>query len=379
MQFSNARAAGWTAMILAALLIPPPCPARAGEGLQIIASLLKAIQSPGRIDYAERINAPLREGVTPENNFFAAIFPLLRVSSLDESHGEWVQALCDEIGCVHPAEESVKYVAPNDADYPMEVTESDIRESIQQAMLCPCSADENVIVHSWIRANEECWERVVEAADRSHSYRPLIPPAGRPLDWSLLPDVETCHGLTTLGLVRVQNDVHSGDLESARRTLITMQKLFRHLGTSATFVQKEMSHTCESLVVLAQSSYLAHPKLTSADRWNYLTEVEQLPPVISAADSLDQIDRWAAFDALQFNRSGILDPTEEGEFSDDPEILKRQRLVRLLLALAANPSDMENGLNSLHDSAGKSFDSRKVTHDRTRFESLGKNSEFTRV
>lgn len=349
MRSSNARAAGWTAMILAALLIPPPGPAHAGEGLEIIASLIKAIQSPGRIDYAERINAPLREGVTPENNFFAAIFPLTPLDTLDESDGEWVQSLCDEIGCVHPAEEPVKFVFPMDVEYSDEPTDSKVRGEIFSAKTSLWKPEENPVAQAWVLANEASWKRAVEAANRPHAYRPLIPPNGKPLLFSSLPDLQMLRAVAELGAVRVNRSIARKDLTTARADLLAIHRMACHVGQASSAMQLVVAYALQASFRVAEAHYLSHSEMTSKERMAYLAEIERLPPSRSMREVFDSAERWSTIDGLDFYRRGILDPAIADEFTTDRTARWQQFCYWLAFAAIVDWTNVNDGANAIYD------------------------------
>lgn len=346
---SNASAARLAAMVLAALLIQLPGTARAGEGLQIIASLIKAIQSPGRIDYAERINAPLREGVTPENNFFAAIFPLTPLDALDESDGEWVQALCDEIGCVHPAEEPLKFVAPMDVRYSWDAAESEVRSKIFSAKNGRWTPEENPVAQAWVLANEAYWKRVVEAASRSRAYRPLIPPRGKPLLFSLLPDLQMLRAVADLGAARAHQSIARKDLASARADLLTVHRVVRHAGQASSAIQLLVAYSLQRSILIAETNYLSHPDTTLKDRESYLAEISRLPVIRRMRDVFDSAERWSTIDGLDFYRRGLLDPAVADEFTTDRMARWQQLSYWLAFAAIVDWSDVNDGANTIYD------------------------------
>ena len=80
-----------------------------------------------------------------------------------------------------------KYAKASEPAAPEQRPNHDIWQQHDQAMKRPWKTDEFPVVASWLTANKQSLDLVVEASQRPRCYNPMISPADGPLIVAMLP------------------------------------------------------------------------------------------------------------------------------------------------------------------------------------------------
>ncbi len=341
----------WSRLLILLLVAASCQPATtlADDPIAVLNSILEAIRTIDRVDYAERINASMRRDIQPKDNFFAAIFPLVPMADLDETDGEWVQRYCDEIGAVHPVSELVKICEQSIESIPIEGTQKELDAECQRALEQPWRSADFPLAEAWLVVNEPGWMRVIQATECCCAYRPLIPPRGKPLMFSALPDLQLSRTMARIGAMRVQRSLGSADLDQARRDLVALNRLSCHVGQAGCLIQLLVSNSIHAVIQGPQATYLLHPGMTEDKRLSYLALIEALPAPRSHIEVFNEGECWSTVDAIDFYRRGIFDPQTVDEFTADEETRHRQVLYQLLIAAVVDWPYVIAGLKEAYD------------------------------
>lgn len=184
-----------------------------GPGTTVIDGPLTAEGLP---DYAAHLNAALSQGISPEENFWGAMWsvfgqdPRLPASEL-AAYEQWLKVSIPVQGAFVPAS----------------FNPSDFRRVTQ----APWTADNFPKIAASIERNEEALDLVEQAARRPLAFAPLDSAAEGPLppSFARLTHLERIAPIVRLLTARAMLRLEGGDADGAWRDLMTCYRIARHV------------------------------------------------------------------------------------------------------------------------------------------------------
>jgi hypothetical protein len=171
-----------------------------------------------------------------------------------------------------------------------------------------------------------------------------------------MPDLQVLLELSVLGAARVHRSISRNDLELARTELLTVHRIVHNVGQASSAIQLGAAYSVHDTIRVAEAHYLSHPDTTAKQRMAYLSEIDRLPPIRSASEVFDSVERWSTIDSLDFYRRGILNPVGTDEFSTDRMGCWQHAFYQLIFAAIVDWSDINIGAHAIYDLIGDALE-----------------------
>jgi len=288
------------------------------------------------VDYSEKLNATLRKGATPENNFFTVFFPYIPDEYLDESQGPWVEKFCKELGCP-PLQPDRPVFRPLLLSYfPEAQDQAELNTQLTNALHDFWDAEKTPLIARWLEMNEEVLDQILAATARPVGYYPAIVPESEPLVAHHYSDLIYVGQVVNLTAVRVMRSLTTNNLRQARRDLIALHQLAHLIGQRpGSMIQLYVSYAVIEVLQSAQGCYLLHEKLERTMCRSYVRVVSAIPrpplavkvllmgDLLAIQEVVDRMQSWK----VQFRLTSSNDKT----FSLDAEDLALCLAMNVLL------------------------------------------------
>ncbi len=266
----------------------------------------------GRPDYPAAINTRLGEGVTPETNAAVKLWEAIGPRPLQSSL-EFHEAMAAELG-MDPLPEHGTYLA-NIHQWLAELPDppADINARAQELY------DELSIAHrgAWqttdhpdlavcIKRNEIPLQRVHEAMQRPHYYRPMIVHPATPggsgrMFTYLLNDVQTYREIARLLNARAMWHLGEGRVDAAIQDLLDGHRLARKTAQGWTIIEALVGIAIDAIMSQGANALLVDPQLTAVQAKYYREQLAKFGPVLTIeqmALSIDQGERFMGLDVV---------------------------------------------------------------------------------
>jgi hypothetical protein len=269
------------------------------------------VDKDGYIDYAAALNERLSKGVTPKNNAYVlitkAIGPKPEGAPLP---AEFYKLL----GIAEPPENGDYFIGldrfiKDHLNIDDQEQAEEIRDQMTRATQRAWTAQQYPHVAAWLKANEKPLAVVVEATRRSRYFHPLVPgksekgPSG--LIGALVPGVQKCRELTSSLAARAMLHLDDDRADDTWQDLLACHRLGRHVAHGGTLIESLVGIAIEQIAAAGDLGYLERARLSSNQIMERLRELQQLPPMLSIADTFDFSERFIFLDVvMMLNRGG---------------------------------------------------------------------------
>ncbi len=268
------------------------------------------VDKDGYIDYEAALNERLGKGIKPEENANVLLWKALGPRP---EGGEMPAEYFKLLGIDPPPERGEYFVdLPRFSKErlklePGEATDA-INEQLRRASRRAWSAHEYPAVAAWLEVNKKPFALVIEATKRPRYFNPLVAKKsekGTPGLMSVIPptwqksrelaDALTARAMLSLGAQR---------LEDAWQDLLACHRLARLTAQGGSSVDALVGMAIE--LSSSDLTFVAHPKLTSAQVQSCLGDLQKLPPMPPIADKIDLAERFMYLEIVMLiNRHGL--------------------------------------------------------------------------
>ena len=266
----------------------------------------------GYIDYFAALNQTASAGVTVENNA-AVLFAMAGIGPAGFESPQREQ-FCQLLG-ISPSD-----VIQNQFQAWNTSTNGD-ETDLQQASSSPWSAEQFPRIASWVKANTESLDLVIEGTKRPRCYVPLVPPnladgSGRygKLVNALLPAQQMSRDVCRCLAVRAMLRLSKSEVVHAQKDLLACHRLGRLIGSTPLLICGLVGYAIDEVARKGDVAVLRYGQLNFTLASAYLRELQQLPPLPDTAEKLNFADRINVLDMLTTIERN---PGERFQFSTD--------------------------------------------------------------
>lgn len=275
------------------------------------------LDKDGLPDYRQALNDLIKpKGVTPENNGAVLIWKALGPG---EASDAWNENFSKEIG-VSPLPKVGDYLiglrkfteiknterVVSSSDDEVE-DETDFSQSIidefENVENKPWKANDYPVYAEWLKRNEKPIQLVLQAAERSHYYEPIVSSARPGEDQGLLlssslPIIQGQRDLSQLLKARAMQHLGEGDISAARRHLLAIHKLARFSTKNPMLIGQLVGIAIDSRAHDGDQQLALHGNLSSQELLEYRRQLESLPPICDISNIADTCERFLTLDAV---------------------------------------------------------------------------------
>lgn len=263
----------------------------------------------GYPDYIRYFDEKLRQGVTPDNN---ATILLLRSIGLDdlpeEQHAEFFKRLG-----IDPLPANGDYLVDwtpyskrfSAKDWPAvpadrQTTPQEYFEALDEvARSQPWKRDEFPAMARWLDAHERQIDLLVAASKRPKMYAPIVTKDNdQSLIAALLPLAHHSRLAARVLVTRAMYRAGNGEMDEAIDDLMACHRLARLAGEEPTLLSGLVAIAMNHLALGAEQALIAREAFSPKQRFRLRKELDQIPPLPSMADRLDQGERLAYLDIV---------------------------------------------------------------------------------
>ncbi|MEX2672874.1 MAG: hypothetical protein WD294_12285 [Phycisphaeraceae bacterium] len=318
----------------------------------------KPLRGDGTVDYVAALNDRYSAGITPENNAFVLIAPLIAPDAWDEmgtvrprvfeqlglelpgddaryyqtfdayaereaaedGHGPWAEVAEDEEADEEADEGESLYVQGNWG--------SEKRWEMQRdrALEGPWSGEDAPLMAEWLDANNWALEQVSEAAVRKRFWAPYV--TEKPDDIALgvlLPQLGQMRSMV-LGLqLRALHRLDSGDIEGAMEDALTIKRLSHHFVDTSMLIEQIVGVAISSLGTQVVAHIAADEDLTVEQARRFQAELASMHARFNLSEAINIGERYFMLDTIQ--RMGADNPDDPleglGRVMDRNQALRR--------------------------------------------------------
>jgi hypothetical protein len=287
------------------------------------------LRPDGYPDYARYFDEKLSEGVTPDNNATVLLLRSLGLGDLpEEQHAEFFKRLgIDPLPAKGdyfvdwatysrriPAKEWPAVPAdrpPTEKEYYFETLDDVARSK-------PWKRDEFPAVARWLEAHERQIDLLVAASKRPKMYAPVvIKDPEQSVIAALLPLLQHSRQAARALVARAMYRAGNGEMDKAIEYLMACHRLARLTGEDPTLLSGLVAIAMNQLALNAEQVLIARQALSPKQRSRLRNELDQLSPLPSMADRLDQGERITYLDIVCGMARGISKFVDQGR-GDDP-------------------------------------------------------------
>lgn len=160
-------------------------------------------------------------------------------------------------------------------------------------------------VAAWLRACDEALDQCVRAFQRPHYYYPLVGTTGEDLEFAspvigaLLPLPQSCRDVARGLQARAMLSLGTGDVEAARRDVVALFQLARHLSGGSTLIELFVGAAIDSMgvdcaVAILNASYRNDDQMSA-----FKTELDSLSEFGSFVSMIQRGERLGTLDLIQ--------------------------------------------------------------------------------
>lgn len=277
------------------------------------------LNTEGGVDFVQALNNLIDPHVASDENAAVALCQVLGSGQPDEaSHALFLQRIgADTL----PMGETESLSGP--------AANTDVFiEQQGQAMFRPWTANEFPQVAAWVERIGSDLDACVLAVQRPAFYLPLIdtltPEEPLPPMMSvLMPTIHSCRAVSRGLSVRAMQRIAEGDKASARRDIIAMYRLARHLSNAPVVIQSLVGMAIEAQANASVLQLLNSGLMDEESASEFLKQLNSLPPFVTPSQVVATGERLGALDLVQAIKirgpqslSFFMDVTNERMHSD---------------------------------------------------------------
>lgn len=253
------------------------------------------LNKTGGVDFVQALNNLVNPQVAPDENSAVALCKVLGSGQPDQaSHALFLQRIgadtlpMGETGALsEPAANTDVFI-----------------EQQGQAMVRPWTADEFPLVAVWVERIDRDLDACVLAVQRPTFYLPLmdtLPPEEPlpPMMSVLMPTIQSCRAVSRGFSVRAMKRIAEGNEAGARRDILAMYRLARHLSNAPVVIQSLVGMAIEAQANASLLQLLNSGLLNKESAAELLTELNSSSPFSAPVKILDTGERLNALDLVQ--------------------------------------------------------------------------------
>ena len=280
------------AMVSSAFAEPPKPKFQMGKDTTFIT---KPLDADGYLDFETALNERLRGKITPETNAVVLLWQAMGPKPFGkEMHADFYKWL----GTKPP---------PEKGEYFQDTDDTDIAE--------------------WLKRNEKPLALVVQATQRKEYFNPLVSrtPKGErgSLLGALLHGVQKSRKFADALVKRAVIRTDAGQFDEAWQDLIAVHRLARLTSRGGCTLELLAGIAIDATATKADLVFLETSKPNAKQVLQYLKELQELPPMSSAADKIDKSERFSFLDAMQaIRRNGLGSIDQIGKDKENEDVEK---------------------------------------------------------
>ena len=269
------------------------------------------------VNFVAALNEEMSRGVTPENNAAVVYLEAYGAGVLDPDVNldpDVQKMFFERLGVPIPPPATLQTVDSmpffeayfDDEDVDSTLLAGRYVEETMETSQRPWSADEFPAMAAWIDACADSLDVVVQGSQRPEYWMPLVPYTGvGSLDTCQLPArtiLRSCHyPLAARAMLKTER----GELASAWDDLFAVLKFARSEDQSGLRMTQRRIRMFEAMVWDPMWRLSVHPDMTGEFAQICLSDLRQLPPLMSHVVVFDRFGRYAAVDELQRMPDGL--------------------------------------------------------------------------
>jgi hypothetical protein len=291
--------------------------------------ITEPLREDGYPDYVRYIEERLRKGATSENNATVLLLRVFGPREISEQHrSEFFKRLgieplpAEGDYLVDWATYSQRFSSKDWLPVPagLQQTGREYFESLDiVAGERPWTAKDFPALADWLRAHDKHIDQLVAASKRPRMYSPLITSdEAQTLVAMLLPVAQNNRQAARALVTRAMYRAGNGDFEAAVEDLVACQRLARLSAQGFSLIESLIGLAMNQMALHAEATLVAEDKWTASQRAMLRKQLEQLPPMRSMADAIDQGERLVYVDIVSRMARGLTRAIEElgqGKFS----------------------------------------------------------------
>ena len=266
-----------------------------------ITRITSPLRKDGYPDYVGALEAALREGMTPENNFTVELLAVVGPSEINEDvRDEYFRRLGSP---VLPAEgdyyESFFDYLVRKAD-DVEDRQA-LSETFYTAQDRPWTAEQSPVVARWLDEQKKHLDRIVVASRRPRYYSPLVTNADDEVGMLIsvmLPTISEVRELARALAVRAMLRAGKGDLDGAWEDVMACFRLGRLSSQGATLIDSLVGIAVDNLAWKGVVALAHSDRITAAQLMRFRADLAALPAPSPMVDKIDRGERYMFLDSI---------------------------------------------------------------------------------
>ena len=267
-----------------------------------VTRILGPLDEHGRVDYVRALNEITSKGVTPENNFEVIVRQVIGPEAIVESLREEYYR---QLG-VKPNRDNLL------VDYFETLEESkrgeEAYDNFDRGLEGPWTDEDSPSLAKWIKSIDSQLDVLVEGSRRTHYYAPKIAETdlglddqtGPPVISLLLSSITDLRSIARDLSIRANYRIAQGELDQAWEDVMAVSRVGRLATKDSFLISQLVGIAVDSIAIEAATHVLQSPELTKEQANRFLADLKQLPSIPPLYRCIDQGERYAGLDAVQW-------------------------------------------------------------------------------
>lgn len=267
-----------------------------------VTHILGPLDEHGRVDYVKALNEITSKGVTPENNFEVIVRQVMGPEPIVESQRE---EYYEKLGVKANRDNLM-------VDYFQTLDESargeEAYDNFDRGLEGPWTDEDSPSLATWIKSIDSQLDLLVEGSKRTHYYAPKIADidlglddqTGPPVISLLLSSITDLRSIARNLSIRANYRVAQGELDKAWEDVMAVSRVGRLATKDSFLISQLVGIAVDSMAIETATHVLQSPKLTKEQANRYLADLKQLPTIPPLYLCIDQGERYAGLDAVQW-------------------------------------------------------------------------------